>query len=478
MYMNKTLLTTSIVFLMVLQATSQLVITEIMYNPPESGTDSLEFIEIKNVSSEAVDLTGYHFDGIRDTLDGEMIAPGQYFVTSVNARAFESIYGFMPDREWGDGALSNGGEFLAIMDAQGMVIDSVRYDDGGDWPGSADGTDGQGASIALCDETSDNNLGENWGVSKTGIGVIIEDNEIKATPGAASASDLCEDVMVDYPRMTIAEVTGIDANGVANSSGTICELVGTIHGINFRPSGLQFFIIDDSGDGIAVFNENENLGYTFQEGDEVAIRGTISQFRGLIQMLIVEIDMLSANNALRIPREVTILDESTESDFVTLTNLSFVDPSQWLTDGSSFNVEMTDGSSTLSIRIDSDTEIAGTPIPTGPIKVTGLGSQFDLDEPYDSGYQLLPRYLSDIVEISNTTSEALDLVKVYPNPVTNMLSIESENLVEQVLLSDLQGKQVLISYGNKIDISSIPNGLYFITIQIKGEIVTKKIQKI
>lgn len=35
------------------------IITEIMYNPPESGVDSLEYIEIYNNTNSEIDITGF-----------------------------------------------------------------------------------------------------------------------------------------------------------------------------------------------------------------------------------------------------------------------------------------------------------------------------------------------------------------------------------------------------------------------------------
>ena len=51
------LLITSAVF----AQTANLVITEISYNPAESGTDSTEYVELYNNGSSSVDLTGYYF---------------------------------------------------------------------------------------------------------------------------------------------------------------------------------------------------------------------------------------------------------------------------------------------------------------------------------------------------------------------------------------------------------------------------------
>ena len=49
------------------------------------------------------------------------------------------------------------------------------------------------------------------------------------------------------------------------------------------------------------------------------------------------------------------------------------------------------------MRIDSDTNIDGTPTTAGRFSVVALASQFASTPPFDSGYQILPRSLSDIV---------------------------------------------------------------------------------
>ncbi len=59
---------------------AEIVITEIMYNPPESGTDSLEFIELYNKGVEVENLGGYYFaDGIIYTFPSVMLNPGELF---------------------------------------------------------------------------------------------------------------------------------------------------------------------------------------------------------------------------------------------------------------------------------------------------------------------------------------------------------------------------------------------------------------
>jgi PKD repeat protein len=75
-----------------------------------------------------------------------------------------------------------------------------------------------------------------------------------------------------------------------------------------------------------------------------------------------------------------------------------VDEAQWTNVSPGFNVEVTDGQETWEVRIDEDTDIFGTSAPQGHFSVAGIGGQFDSSEPYDSGYQLLPRYLNDFSE--------------------------------------------------------------------------------
>ena len=157
-----------------------LVITEIMYNPPESGTDSLEFIEIYNNGNIAADLTGYYFsDGVTGTFPSELLQAGDYILFAVDSVAMFNTFG-VEAYQWTNGGLSNGGETIEISDAAGTIIDAVTYDDYTPWPTSADGN---GPSLSLCDPSSDNADAANWSASATSTGIFTNGNEILANPG-------------------------------------------------------------------------------------------------------------------------------------------------------------------------------------------------------------------------------------------------------------------------------------------------------
>jgi hypothetical protein len=161
------------------------VITEIMYNPPEAGNDTLEFIELFNAGDSDADLTGWIIsEGVVDTFGNLTLAAGEYLILAKSASAFINTFNYTGAvEEWTSGSLGNGGEDIEIRDANGTVVDLVDYDDALPWPL---GADGEGSSIVLCDVESDNNLGSSWQAAMTPTGIIINDLEILANPGGVS----------------------------------------------------------------------------------------------------------------------------------------------------------------------------------------------------------------------------------------------------------------------------------------------------
>jgi len=123
-----------------------LLITEIMYHPPDVGTTSgseYEFIEIKNVGTTSIPLYGMHFtSGIDYTFPtGATIDPASFVVLAKNPTLFAQKYpGVAVLGSYGPGSsLDNGGETITLSDVAGNVIFSVTYDDKAPWPTDADG---------------------------------------------------------------------------------------------------------------------------------------------------------------------------------------------------------------------------------------------------------------------------------------------------------------------------------------------------
>lgn len=152
--------------------TPNIVINEIHYNPADGG---VEFVELFNPTSEAVDLSDWELDGVGlDFPGGTVILPGTYVIATEDIEAFSALYPAVPNPVLVEfsGGVSNGGETLQLLDQDSALIDEVSYDDEGGWVTEPDGN---GPSLALIDPASNNNLAASWllsGVDGGSPGVV------------------------------------------------------------------------------------------------------------------------------------------------------------------------------------------------------------------------------------------------------------------------------------------------------------------
>lgn len=192
-----------------------LVLTEIMYNPPESGDDSLEFIEIYNNGEDTVNMKDFYFsEGIEYIFPEIEILPDSFLLVSKDSLAMMNTF-VVDAYQWTDGALSNGGEDIELRDLYDNVIDYVDYDDSPPWDTLADGF---GHSLTLCNPDADNNVAENWTHSVNFAAVNAAGDSIWATPGfecqvellAAFSADTTLVIVGDsvlFSDMTVGEPT-------------------------------------------------------------------------------------------------------------------------------------------------------------------------------------------------------------------------------------------------------------------------------
>ena len=152
--------------------TSNIVISEIHYRPARPTTpeelavsddrDDFEFIELQNIGSQPIDLSGVSFDdGIGFLFaDNTIIDAGGYVVLVRDLAAFTARYGSaaaaLVAGEY-SGGLNNDGEQL-VLDAPGNItLQDLTYNDQAPWPILADG---QGYSMIFTG--SDQTLGSDW----------------------------------------------------------------------------------------------------------------------------------------------------------------------------------------------------------------------------------------------------------------------------------------------------------------------------
>lgn len=247
--------------------------------------------------------------------------------------------------------------------------------------------------------------------------------------------------------VAIITITGVDASGVADSLGTSKWIKGIVTTIDFDGNGGYSFYVSDSTDGINIYNYADKSGYTSpMMGDSLILHGDVAQYNGLTELFVDSIYYIAGGYTLPTPTVVTALDESTESELITLVGFDLVDPTQWPSTGSSANVDITNGTDTLTMRIDSDTDIDGSPAPAGTFDVTGVGSQYDNSSPYTEGYQIFPRMLTDIFEypyIPTYTIGQVDGIDADGVPDSLNVYCKVEGIVMGV---DMQGSATAVSF--------------------------------
>ncbi len=218
-------------------------ITELMYNPAApsaaeiaagfDNNDDFEYVELKNIGNEPVDLAGLAFvDGIDFSAPAVTLNPGEYGLVVKNPSAFMSRYGTGHGGEpytilgqfAGGTNLSNAGESVYLQDHVGGLIHDFEYRDG--WFGR---TDGGGYSLVVRDEGQDLGLWDNkdgWRPSW----------QFGGNPGAADPGPDAGAVVINE---LLAHSNGLDGDWI--------ELVNT----SGRPVDVDGWYLSDSDADLA-----------------------------------------------------------------------------------------------------------------------------------------------------------------------------------------------------------------------------------
>jgi predicted extracellular nuclease len=289
--------------------------------------------------------------------------------------------------------------------------------------------------------------------------------------------------IIPINEMTIDAATTLNASLEPVELDNRLVLTGVVYTDDFDGNnGYSFYMYDNTG-GINVFNFSDVSGYAVTRGDSIRVRGYIEQFRGLTEIFAEDIEVLKSGVALKTAATVSVLDETTEGEFIHLAGWNFVDPTQWTTGSGSggFNVDITNGVDTFIMRIDADIDLYNMPIPTtGVFDVYGAGSQFSFSSPANDGYQIFPRDSADIIINVSLAEVAKPVISVYPNPVSSTLFVERENNAPaKVTITNITGAVVrYISTSDKlieVDARNLTSGTYVIAVEVDGVKTTRKI---
>jgi len=139
------------------------VVSELHYHPPE-GQEALEFLEITNDAYSPEDISGWAFvEGIRfEFPPGTILKGREALVVCANVDAVRAQYRI--DNAVGnyEGKLDGSGDRVTLVNHVGIVMQSLRYRDGGKWPVGPDGT---GHSLSLKSLNLNTSEPESWAQS-------------------------------------------------------------------------------------------------------------------------------------------------------------------------------------------------------------------------------------------------------------------------------------------------------------------------
>lgn len=215
------------------RTTPNLVITEIMYNPPGSSDDR-EFVEILNAGTDPAIIGGLTFSSeFSFTFPEQTLAPGEVVLVAFDEAAAEAFYS-LDFYDWGFDDITNGDEDLLISNYLGDTIDFVNYLDEAPWPAEADG---DGPSIELIDPTLDNNDGANWFANTE----AFNSTDILATPGVYMPA-IEPVVSFEVPNVVVNEADGIVSFnlGITNANGLPTEAVISVVDASTAVAGEDF----------------------------------------------------------------------------------------------------------------------------------------------------------------------------------------------------------------------------------------------
>ena len=85
--------------------------------------------------------------------------------------------------------------------------------------------------------------------------------------------------------------------------------------------------------------------------------------------------------------------------------------------------------------------------------------------------------------INSATTIQSNNIKIFPNPTTGLLNISSEDIIKGLSMINNIGEEVLNNYlrsyknisKEKLNISTLPRGMYFIRLKVNNQIINHKI---
>lgn len=241
-------------------------------------------------------------------------------------------------------------------------------------------------------------------------------------------------------------------------------------------------VVRDTTGAITVFRSGG--GFTYNLGDSVTVTGQITQFNGLTEIGNASIVTFHSAGNLAWYNDPIVLTckqvrdstfdyntirEDRESQLIRINNVT-VTGGTWPATcaGANTTLTITDATGTTTLFIDKDTAVCGSSNPSGPFDVIGILTQFDTAAPYVDGYQIKPRFVSDIIPLTPgpnflgvPTAQATDSTTAV---VTWTTDVASTSIVDYGLtpaLGSTAGDSTATASHQVVLTGLVPNRLYY-----------------
>ena len=160
--------------------------------------------------------------------------------------------------------------------------------------------------------------------------------------------------------------------------------------------------IEDGTAGLALYDLTTNILLSnCVRGDSITVSGTLVDYNGLLELNPTSAAFIHSNgNPLPLPQLVTPnqVGESTESELIQIDNVIFNSGGSLFTVGTH---DFTSNAQSGKIYIRTGHPLANSLIPSGPVTLIGISSQYTFFIPAVDGYQILPRDSADIIQSGN-----------------------------------------------------------------------------
>ena len=213
--------------------------------------------------------------------------------------------------------------------------------------------------------------------------------------------------LVNAQTVPISDLRYNDSNGVPVDTGQVFTINGIVTSSNqFGNSGPGS--VQDETAGVCVYGPG--FANAVNIGDSVTVTAVLTQFSGLTELsfnLPGASVVVHSSGYETTPEIITIDDianqqwngyEEFEGSLIRINNVTINGTGNFV-GGTNYNISDPTGSLTSGLRIDNDVStIIGQPIPSSAVDIIGILQQYKFGPPFNSGYQLLPRYIQDIVD--------------------------------------------------------------------------------